>query len=119
MKHETAALTGAALDYAVAVAEGWTQWEDGGFMLDPDGQPGYRDPLNVRPSQQWADGGPIIERERLCVCPTGGTWYAYPEGEARDPLKHAWGETALQAAMRSFARLKLGETITLPEGIAL
>ena len=104
MKIKTNELTGAALDWAVAMAENWAGAD-----------------FEIRPySTDWAQGGPIIEQERIRVrfevecywhftTPTD-TWIANYEG-AGDWL----GPTLLIAAMRCYVASKLGDTIDIPE----
>lgn len=116
---KTAELSGAALDWAVAKAEGCAlvllseRWvEDyaptGGFGW------GYIS----RYSTSWADGGPIIEREHIL-----SSWFTR-EGE--EPMWRYWkngkgstpmmkGPTALVAAMRCYVASKLGDEVDIPK----
>lgn len=90
---KTSELQGAALDWAV------TQCEQ--FVEDV-----------FEPSENWADGGPIIEREKIGLkCHSDGTW------EASHPECLYWkrGETPLVAAMRCYVASKLGDEIEIPE----
>lgn len=105
---KTAELTGAALDWAVAKAEG----------RKVDALPG----LSVQSSASWwmysadwAQGGPIIERERIRLdfdveaC----EWLA----DASQAVS-AWpgvGPTPLIAAMRCFVHSKLGAEVDVPK----
>ena len=105
---KTAKLTGPALDWAVAMCEGVAQGDDLdiGFMLER----GYT------PSTNWAQGGPIIEREEIALA-TGYNWEATKEiehrGEADYCIQH--GPTPLIAAMRCYVASKLGDTVDIPE----
>ena len=113
MKIKTSELTGPALDWAVAkyadkhVSIGDIHWR------------------NYSPSTNWAQGGPIIERERIKVAPNlGGTWLGQIRHETTHPLvdkpvlagwtnKH--GPTPLIAAMRCLVASKLGDKIEVPD----
>jgi hypothetical protein len=113
----TSELSGAALDWAVAMAEGWqriTAQDNGGEhpWLAKHGK--YQDPKHYRPSTNWMQGGPIIERERLSLLlidKTGG-WAARTEAY---PPAYIQGPTPLIAAMRCYVASKLGDEVQLPE----
>lgn len=128
MKHPTATLEGANLDYAVAKALGYTildtdhAWEIfdgedylGGIPLTKIDRPEARIALHTfRPSTSWSLGGPIIERERLSLEWFGGNnppdWRASDSDD--DFTKFA--PTPLIAAMRCFVASKLGEEVEIP-----
>jgi hypothetical protein len=107
-------LTGAALDWAVAKCEG--------IGLGPRGFVVYYfegDPAMWQPSTDWAQGGPIIEREGInlfqrkgIAAKEGRPWLAYNEAQLEQE-----GPTPLIAAMRCYVASKLGETIDIPEGL--
>ena len=68
-------------------------------------------------STRWADGGPIIERERIAICTNGsGGWDAYVGGyntydgiESSVPNGECWdAKTPLLAAMRAYVKSKMG-----------
>jgi hypothetical protein len=126
---KTSELTGKALNWAVAkceegeaLAEGW----------HPHFAP-YGGELRLRatpyaPSTDWAQGGPIIEREELSIEPqytAGGLecWVAYGHNlryteqgnyiQGSDNRQYA--PTPLIAAMRCYVASKLGDTIDIPE----
>jgi len=121
MKIKTSELTGAALDWAVATAEGLTvetrRHSSYPMLLifDRGGEYG--------PSYNWAQGGPIIEREKLCV---GHRHQADPEYcPINDPATNCWarttaggylshGPTPLIAAMRCYVASKLGNEVEIP-----
>ncbi len=120
MKHKTAELTGALLDAAVAMAEGWShagphQWFHAARRV-------FSDPLALFPppySSSWFDGGPIMEREGISP-----ERHKPDSMDAADPLvsdgRWMWvtethcGPTMLIAAMRAFVASKLGDEIELP-----
>ncbi len=117
MKRKTNELTGAALDWAVAVADNLLPKHislntDLTHPLVLDGIQSYG------PSFIWSQGGPIIERERLCTTPRRDYW----EACVHDNLfqydgseHHATGPTPLIAAMRCYVSSKLGDEIDVPE----
>ncbi len=103
---KTSELTGAALDWAVTKAEGFdhevtsSEWGMWGWATD------------------WAQGGPIIEREGI-----GLDQYAdYPRWQAFTPAPEqpsgqavCNGPTPLIAAMRCYVASVLGDEIVLPK----
>ena len=99
----TSNLTGAALDWAVAKCEGVINGDDLdiGFVLES----GYT------PSTDWAQGGPIIERERSELVFNGQGWDALQEGQH---IPHE-GATPLIAAMRCYVASKLGDEVEIPK----
>jgi hypothetical protein len=118
IKMKTDELTGAALDWAVAKCEDqpvyWNEEDEAVYC--GDGIPnylGYRGDTSYTPSIDWAQGGPIIERERIEVRPYDGIKWI-----ATDNLtNHTVGKTPLIAAMRCFVASKLGDDIEIPEGL--
>jgi hypothetical protein len=102
MKIKTSELTGAALDWAVAECEN-VYCFDGSYT----------------PSTDWAQGGPIIEREGIDICTsTRGGWIAtlitdWEEGT----VVRGEGDTCLFAAMRCYVASKLGDEVEIPEEI--
>jgi hypothetical protein len=94
---KTSELTGAALDWAVAKCEGNL----------PDGY--SFDPRIHNYSRNWAQGGPIIEREEIAVGKSWESWKAFTDTSTGE------GPTPLIAAMRCYVVSKLGESIDLPK----
>lgn len=112
---KTSGLTGAALDWAVKQAVKQQ-------LLFPDY--GERDSDNgYHPSTDWAQGGPIIDREGLSIrfAPKDarGAWYAV-QGPNRflSPDHEGSGPTPLIAAMRCYVASKLGAEVEVPEELA-
>jgi hypothetical protein len=122
-------LTGHALNWAVAMAEGDkvyrprlgrpADWDKEAYLKD-----GSDDRWVVRvenrrvahfvdwtynPSKDWMQGGPIIERERINLWSEGHDWEASHYGE-----HIVWGESPLIAAMRCYVASKLGNEIDIP-----
>ena len=124
MKIKTSELTGWQLDWAVAVA-GPTK--HGSPVVRPhnnsDGATVYRHEgmrqigVDFRPSTNWADGGPIIERERI-ACEWSQLWGCWQATDLRDARFLFPGETPLVAAMRCYVASKLGDVIEIPEGLS-
>ena len=115
----TSELKGAALDWAVAGCEGYNleqAWLPAQYALE-----------DFSPSTNWAQAGPIIEREKLYV------WWDYPytdddgnkygdhwcaEGGSEDDnivVVYGNGDTPLIAAMRCYVASKLGDEVHIPE----
>jgi hypothetical protein len=106
-------LEGAELDAAVARALGWEK-EGGGWWTIKRNENGgalyYSQGLvhEFRPSTDWAQGGPIIERYSIEMQRSflgEKEWYAGVCGESFS----ATGPTALIAAMRAFVASKQPE----------
>lgn len=116
---KTSELTGAALGYAVAVIErtGIASYNsDSGYLLRVDGSRWW-------PYEDWAQGGPIIEREEIGLkrnapCSAGREWEASPSSTAKGAGgRWGYGPTPLIAAMRCFVASKLGDEVEIPEGL--
>ena len=91
----TSELSGAQLDQAVAKCEGIDTAEYHEFNNEP-----------YMPSVDWAQAGPIIEREGIALEKYRDYWVANP---TRDPTVH--GPTPLIAAMRCYVASKLGDEV--------
>jgi hypothetical protein len=103
MKIKTPELTGPALDWAVAKCED----KEHLFAGHEVGRLHY--------TSNWAEGGPIIEREKIRLDTTwnceDGYWSA-----RMDTVGGWWlGDTPLIAAMRCYVASKLGDEIEIPE----
>jgi hypothetical protein len=108
---KTSELQGAALDWAVAKAEMELSEDGGQVHLTERGVRWYEDTLNISysPSTDWAQGGPIIEREQIALYLGGDD-----EWMADDGWKRATGPTPLVAAMRGYVAMKLGDEVEIP-----
>lgn len=113
MKVKTSELTGAALDWAVAKCKGvdidkfFDAW-----VKDPD-EPHFN--KQFKPSTDWSQGGPIIERENISVQARDGVWSAsmkMPDGSW--PI-WGYGPSPLIAAMRCYVASKLGDEVEVPD----
>lgn len=106
---KTSQLTGAALDWAVSKCWGIV-WEQGDLDAGEYG-PGFR------PSTDWEDGGPIIEKHGIHLewSESHEHWLAYSWDRFSNPNHHMTdGDTALIAAMRCYVASKLGDEVDVP-----
>lgn len=140
MKIKTSKLTGPALDWAVAIADGyeprvlpitgacaWFQEDKFEWVVD-----------DWNPSEDWDQCGPIIEREGIVIFPAseifnkfwcaahyvcgaqsfelddlcGKPAYVFAESEVM------LGPTPLIAAMRCYVASKLGDAVEIPDEVA-
>ena len=128
MKIKTSELTGAALDWFVAKCEG--KVEQGVYgtpeLLESGLHLHYCDVLlshPYSPSTDWAEGGPIIERELMQA-------FSYEKYSPDEPWfveknhfgrhhkagrSYARGSTILIAAMRCLCSAKLGDEVEIPD----
>lgn len=121
MKIKTSELIGRPLDYAVAIALVGTylQFDTvGTWRITIDGRDralsrGWSAAQNFSPSTDWAEGGPIIEREIIELLPMFNPKY----WSARVATKSDWvdGPTPLIAAMRCYVASKLGGEVEVPD----
>ncbi len=106
-------LQGAALDWAVAMCAGY----QGNASLKrnnplDDGALEHLWLKDYKPSTNWAQGGPIIEREGIDLKRiTDALWDAH----MNNVNFYEDGPTPLIAAMRCYVASKLGDDIELPE----
>lgn len=107
---KTSELTGAALDWAVAKCEGLLAfgWEDDMGLLKITFSTGETE--YFIPTMKWEQGGPIIERENICLWTEGYDWEAKQYG-----VWEEWASTPLIAAMRCYVGSKLGNDVDVPE----
>lgn len=130
---KTADLTGEALNWSVAKALGLHA-----YLAEPNygnphsvmihgKKPGRFLPFQERymPSEDWRQGGPLIEQLNIQTSyngngfsksPTGKYWCAYvckPNGEEERPS--GGGPTPLIAACRAIVASVLGDTVSVPK----
>jgi hypothetical protein len=119
MKIKTSEATPRQLNWLAAKCEGITpiavkKKYSEGYIL-------YSIPASTVPleySTNWAQGGPIIEREKITVMHVADRlphqqWHA---GRARTPTPYiVCGPTPLIAAMRCYVASKLGDEVDVPE----
>jgi len=95
-------LSGQALDWAVAQCEYFPVRH--GF---DDNCPEY--------STNWAQGGPIIEREGIQIQKHRSGWVALPEDAQFSEEEYQEGSTILIAAMRCYIVSELGDEVDVPD----
>ena len=118
---KTSELTGAALDWAVAKCEGheidsllggavwyWLKCSLTGALEVVD---------VFHPSTNWAQGGPIIEREKLdAFWNPQVDWWSVAGWDERGKREVVIRDPSyLCAAMRCYVACKLGDTVDIPE----
>jgi hypothetical protein len=122
MKVKTNELTGRALDWAVAKCEG-IELNNGLYnrlLVDGHMSLGQNMMERFNPSSEWAQGGPIIERECIELAyRVGVNWTATRvEGssvcEVTVPYNQR-GRAQLIAAMRCYVMSQLGDEVDVPE----
>ena len=122
MKIKTTELTGDALGWAVAKCEGilhpwgYIRVQDGRTMWITPGDHETADAWHhYSPSTDWAQGGPIIEREGITTSKTAhGFWEAYKRPASLQE-SYQTDNKPLIAAMRCYVASKLGEEVDVPE----
>jgi len=101
-------LKGIALDWAVAKCEA----EAVGATLKLEAFLHHHELECMEFSTDWAQGGPIIEREKIAIMHhDGGLVSAIV---FRKQVKSAQGESPLIAAMRCYVASKLGDEVDVP-----
>ena len=120
---KTSDLSGIALDYVVALIEGWLEEADNKY----DGiefKESVHQYGSCHYSTNWQQGGPIIERESICIgrkaqldpeyCPLNDPkteyWARTPKGGFQKV-----GSSHLEATMRCYVASKLGDTVDIPD----
>ena len=106
---KTSELTGAALDWAVAKCEELEVYFENGLVCLV-GQPFVTYWRYWNPSADWAQGGMIIQSQKITLEWTGENWCAYIRHDQEE-----FGNTPLIAAMRCFVASKLGDTVEIPQ----
>ena len=125
---KTSELSGIALDWAVARAEGLLEpkeffgnmvpsvvldmeyWTDGTPMVRLNPCPNVYYRAEYDPSTSWQHGGPIIECEEISITHQQTQWAAQTDDDL-----FAHGPTPLIAAMRCYVTSKLGDEVEVPE----
>ncbi len=129
MKIKTSELTGAALDWAVAKCEGvkgahiykglqWPVPPHPDYVAVGLDMCGNQDVLAY--STNWAQGGPIIEREFISIDQKERSICACIDAPDGHELNDIWanGPTPLVAAMRCYVASKLGDEVEVPDELS-
>lgn len=129
MKIKSSELIGPALVWAVAILE----FPKGSYGGEADHYSGNNNERWIRVPDtknrtyvlakyptDWAQGGPIIEREKIdCVADPNGkdVWMGqlYATRLSGEKVIRAYGPTPLIAAMRCYVASKLGDEVDVPE----
>ena len=108
MKIKTSELIGQALDWVVAKLEGVPVdhpdyvWKIGGTVY--------------RYATDWAQGGPIIDREGISLTKGHSGWWIAKRLDVNDEEHYVTvASTPLIAAMRCYVASKLGDEVDIPE----
>lgn len=128
MKIKVSEASGLALNWMVATCEGYTNlrvgaFAGGGLFMDPPRVAyGAVDFSDLNYSYDWAQGGPIIEREQYNLyydaSQAPDVWQADVGLAALVRAENEWpghGPTPLIAAMRCYAEIQLGEEVDVPD----
>lgn len=124
MKTTVADLIGKPLNYAVAVANDMEVTveavDEDADVYVPDVIAGTKGEATwlFEPSTDWAQAGPIIEREGITVdyISASHRWDAWtPAPEQTKGAAFGTGTTPLIAAMRCYIASKLGDVVDIPE----
>lgn len=128
---KTAELEGALLDYWAARADGYVNGtvKEAAEAIDGDSQPcvfttpagslrvAKKDSVTAwAPSTDWAQGGPIVDRELISLCADPLFEDHLLWAARKDGIFHENGPTALIAAMRCLVASKFGEEV--PDSVA-
>ena len=98
-------LEGAALDWAVAKAEGFVD----NLSLNTDEF--LRCFGGYKPSRTWSQGGPIIQEEMIEIFRRDEEWFSYSINSKPEDFQ---GPTPLVAAMRCYVASRFGDEIEVP-----
>ena len=112
---KTSELQGASLDWAVAKCEGLKVRVISGVCHDVELLDMQVDgDTRIIYSTDWAQGGPIIEREKIAIDWDHDCWNASTDSH---PAYYS-AETPLIAAMRVYVASMMGEEVEVPHELA-
>lgn len=122
MKVKVSEASGPVLDWMVAKLVG-KSYVKGDTDYAPDGriyQRGTAQPTGPHYSTDWAQGGPIIEREGICFASIrkGRKIAGWRAAYRKDGVFGFDSSTTLIAACRCFVASKLGEEVEVPDELA-
>lgn len=114
MKVKVSEASGVVLDWLVAKCEG--KVVNDAYRSHQGLIRGMWGAVKLRYSTNWAQGGPIIEREGIATSPdTGLDWWV---ATLRGGVHVEHGPTPLIAAMRCYVASKLGEEVEVPDALS-
>jgi len=111
MKIKVSEMTGPTLDWAVEKARGMDMSGEVLWLFDGSKE-------GFAASTDWAQGGPIIDRELIAPEPLMDTNCSLVKWSCRNWKGNGadfFGPTFLIAAMRCFCASKLGDTVEIPK----
>ena len=117
MKIKTSEATELQLNWLVAKCEGFikvSMWSD---HIGVCKKHSFEDERRWAPSTNWAQGGPIIEREGICHASIrqGRRIVGWRAAYIHDGVFGFDSPTPLIAAMRCYVASKLGEEVEVPD----
>lgn len=118
---KTSELEGSKLAEWVARANGWDVVRESGaadaeWICWNGGDVHSFGAYGYRPEMNWAQGGPLIERERIAIEPVTGSlwsaekWVGQP-GTRDGHVVLGYGATPLEAAMRALVDARFGHEV--------
>lgn len=113
MKIKTNELTEDKLGFVVALLE-YPEWKEQGY-LESTHDLYFDDGEHYAPWKNWAQAGPIIERNWLHLTTYNDHWVGQIADDVPDGYHYAEGETPLIAAMRCYVASKLGDEVEIPD----
>lgn len=132
---ETASLEGRALDWAVAIVEGWQPDRPQDGQLKSNGlvilvgthKPDSTKRFSYSPSTSWICGGPLIDKYQPCLIPEAhdgmeGTecsqrWMANIYYNGGEEYTTSYCDTALVAVCRAVVATEFGDTVSVPAAL--
>lgn len=117
MKIKTAEATPLQIDWLVAKIEGATPQQWAWYVEYNEHRDEDQKSRCYAYSTNWAQGGPIIEREKIAIeiLSFDNQWSAHYKHPAFTHPNRMRGPTPLIAAMRCFVASKLGDEVEVPE----
>lgn len=121
---KTSALKDEALDWAIASIEKLPR----DVLTIESGKPvvhrKYWDEITILRCEfgtNWTQGGPIVERERICIdVGHDGVWLACSKQNYEDRKEFInAGHTPLIAALRCYVQMRLGDEINVPDELCV
>lgn len=110
---KTSELTGDNLGYAVALIE-YPEWKEQGY-LETVRDLYFDDGDHYAPWKNWAQGGPIIERQKIEIFIRDEEWFAHSSFSTPEDFP---GPTPLIAAMRCYVASWLGDEVDVPKELS-
>ena len=121
MKVQTSEATGLVLDWLVIYIQTYAATGGNPILTEDMMRKAVANGM-ASPSTDWAQGGPIIEREGISpafnpsmIYERDARWKAF---DCSTDGGHQFGPTPLVAAMRCYVASRLGEEVEVPDGLA-